>query len=63
MSALCRLPIGNGCEGWLSTGRQHDVVDRHGQREAAGETHADGTDARPAAALVFRRGQGTQPAW
>ena len=34
--------------------RQHDVVDHHGQREAAGEAHADHAHPRAAATLVLR---------
>ena len=41
-------------------GQQH-VVDHHGQREPAGEAHADRAHARAAAARVLGRGQRPQP--
>ena len=38
-------------------GRDDPLVDGHGQREPAGEAHADGADARPPAPFVLTRRQ------
>ena len=58
---LRALPTGERQRRLAQHRREHLVVDRHREREAAGEAHADRADARTAALLVQVAGQRAQP--